>query len=497
MANHVDIYDFNNITFLECLSESFSTDPDLIKSFISIKPQFNYLLGYLHELNCKSILIERNYVDVDYLDDYVEYFAKCFVGYSKHCTRLHFFSSFLNQEIYTSSLLSNNHTSLFDSYLGFIVVRPLPTRMIGRSCLKTYSDNGSRFYGATRDYLVHLHGLIFTVKSLAYQEQDSISAACATTAIWSALHGSAILFQHQIPTPIHITKHASENMPISSRPIPSTGLTIEEMIRAIRSVGLEFDNISVLNLPELFKASIYAYTQFGLPIIVAVHLLEKAITPNGEEFNIMGHHAVTVCGYNLLDSSISDYSELRINTSSQKINKVYIHDDQIGPFSRSEIVKNSIEYNIRGTRYISSYYLTTSWLDSNKEDGNVVMVPYSIIIPLYHKIRISLFNIIRLCNKRIALWARDNTSNRDHLRENLTWDIQLSTIGKVKEYILNNNNIDKHIKIKYLYMNFPKFLWHVNLYLSNQHIKVTIYDATDIYTDPVNNHLLIADINLL
>ena len=54
-----------------------------------IKP---YLARYLHALGAKTAVIENNYVDHDYLDDYSNYYAKCFDAPPRLCARVHFFS---------------------------------------------------------------------------------------------------------------------------------------------------------------------------------------------------------------------------------------------------------------------------------------------------------------------------------------------------------------------------------------------------------------------
>ncbi len=62
---------------------------------------------------------------------------------------------------------------LQDGYLGFIVVKPLPRTIIGRTCLKTYdSKGGTRHFPIVRRYPVHLFGIPLRVETLAFQEQD-------------------------------------------------------------------------------------------------------------------------------------------------------------------------------------------------------------------------------------------------------------------------------------------------------------------------------------
>ncbi|VAW67878.1 hypothetical protein MNBD_GAMMA09-185, partial [hydrothermal vent metagenome] len=61
-----------------------------------------------------------------------------------------------------------------------------------------------------------------------------------------------------------------------------------------------------------------------------------------------------------------------------RINKIYAHDDQAGPFARMEFDEKKSELN--GKEYVA---LKTSWFD-----GNGRALTDLLIAPLYNKIRI-------------------------------------------------------------------------------------------------------------
>src|SRR5271166_6978671 len=133
-----------------------------------------------------------------------------------------------------------------NDYLGFVVVRPLPQTVIGRSVLRTYDeDNGQRRHfpvnPVNQRYRVNLFGLRLHVDGLAYQEQDTVLAACATVSLWSAFHRTGALLGTAIPTPAVITQAATQAVHSVhyGRPILQHGLRVEEMCAAIRHNGLE------------------------------------------------------------------------------------------------------------------------------------------------------------------------------------------------------------------------------------------------------------------
>jgi len=203
----------------------------------------SYFDDYFNVLKAKTILIENGYVDRDYLEDFSAYYVRCFSDYKRKCSRLHFFREEFQdkdlEQFLQKSTSVVNVDMLQQSYLGFVVVKPLPETVIGRTCLEAYpSDNGRRHYPIRRKYSVNLFGCQLSIKSLAFQEQDSVAAACATSALWSEFQGTGRLFQHAIPSPIEITKAATSGFPLSTRSLPSKGLNIIQMAQAIRSVGL-------------------------------------------------------------------------------------------------------------------------------------------------------------------------------------------------------------------------------------------------------------------
>lgn len=200
MKDSFHAYAYSIATLENLLIEYSETTQDILNS----KLHLIYFEEYFKEIKAKIILVETNYIDRDFLDDYAGYYVKCFHCYEHRCTRLHFFDIAFDETEFYHLLVNKGPLSikkLQQSYLGFIVIKPLPQTIIGRTCLKTYpTENASRYYPIIRNYSINLYGIELFVKSLAYQEQDHVVAACATSALWSAFHGTGMLFQHRIPS---------------------------------------------------------------------------------------------------------------------------------------------------------------------------------------------------------------------------------------------------------------------------------------------------------
>ncbi len=433
------------------------------KSYLEKKLHFIYFEGYFKELDAKTILIERDYVDKDYLEDYSTYYVRSFSNYNRFCYRLHFFSKKFNEESFRKVLVSDHDDlrikDLQEGYIGFIVVKPLPQTIIGRTCLRTYPEENDRFFNLNRRYNVSLFGIPLETCSIAYQEQDSVVAACASSAVWSAFQATGLLFQHSIPSPGEITKAATKFSPYGNRHFPNKGLNPEQMAYAIRNVGLEPYLFHVSDY-SLLKATIYAYQKAHIPLILGVNLIDES---NGHDEEL-GRHAVTVTGYRM-DGNIDKFSNTELLLTSSKMEKIYVHDDQVGPFARMGFDRTDNNFS-------------TSWLGSTRNFGTVKGAPEILIIPLYNKIRIpfdvilslvlQLDNLLRYVNRHIALGL-----------ESLEWDITLSTSNDIKEEIRNSSSIDDKLKVTILTDGLPKFVWKAEAKLKGDSI-VLVFDATDL-----------------
>ena len=293
-------------------------------SIIKEKLHSTYFENYFDELKTKVILVEYDYVDRDFLEDYSGYYVRCFKEYNRKCTRVHFFGIEFAESDFEKLLMGQSSNIsieiLQNSYHGFIVIKPLPRTIIGRTCLKTYDDdNGRRCYPTIHKYNVNLFGVSLTIDSLAFQEQDSVVAACATSALWSAFQRTGRIYHHQIPSPVEITKLASAiPSEFESRTFPSKSLTGTQMVHAIRQVGLDPMGVSA-NDDFILKSTSYAYLRGGIPIILCVALWDTA-TPKPE---FLGGHAVTITGYSLGLASATPIGEYGFLLRSCKIDELY------------------------------------------------------------------------------------------------------------------------------------------------------------------------------
>jgi hypothetical protein len=455
---------------VESLADALSNEYTSIE-VISSKNHFLYLKDYLGStgIDAKSIVIEENYVSKDFLHDYASYYALCFKSYPKICKRVHFFKNTFTEEELNASLIDAPKAipNFWDNYLGFIVIKPIPITVIGYTVLKTYlgsqAFNDRNFWGV-REYIVHFHGAEIKLKSLAFQEQDSVLAACATTAIWSMLNKAALDFHTILKSPSQITKDADNVSSDGSRLFPNKGLNLLQICQAIFNSGL----VSEVKQPDYtvrdsngnpiarfvsnsyLKKILNAYSPIGIPVILVIRV------PNGGDH---GLHAITVSGYKqIAPKPVAPQNQ--ISWLSDNIEKFYAHDDQWGPFARVDF-KGDIE-------------LITPWTVFDPKQQSTLAI--NIVVPIYPKIRISYedIEVIVLGLDRIFSFLLDNKNIAD-----LVWNIKIDFSENFKNQI-KHSKLDQNEKISKLTQSLPKYLWIATCYIASHKVFEFTFDATDV-----------------
>lgn len=401
----------------EALAASLSnkyTTADLIKS----KNHFTYLSNYfgVNGLNAQTILIEEDYISKDFLHDYASYYALCFEKYPKVCRRVHFFDIPVSKALFESVILKPEveQAAFWEHYVGFIVVKPIPGKVIGYTVLKTYSSTQpttDRSFWGLREYTIHLFGNEIKFKSLAFQEQDSVLAACATTAIWSMLNKAAVDFHTILKSPSQITKDADNVSYDGSRLFPNRGLNVLQICQAIFNSGL-VSEVKQANLTithngspckvvsnKYLKKITAAYAPIGIPIILVVK-----VPTDGQH----GLHAITISGFKS-DPIQPVVPQLEAVFLSENIDRVYAHDDQWGPFARVNLVND--------------YELKTPWTDADPMKTPTLVT--HIIVPVYPKIRIAYEDIEAVVLGINAVLRFFFEKRIKKLNADIAWDIKI------------------------------------------------------------------------
>lgn len=443
---------FEKQTITNLVRECFGYDfPDIFR-----KDQVDYLFNYLRILGAKSVLLEHSYVDKDYLEDFSRYYVKRFGNDGHKCARLHFFSSKVDHRHITSILeqgadAGDSISALNADYLGFVVLKPLPRTFIGKTCLKVMPDERTADKDKkrlARTYKVDLFGIPLSVDSIAFQEQDKVVAACATTAIWVALHCLTWRQPRSIPSCSEITINAINHIPDSSNSFPSKQLSNKQILRSLDIEGLRYHAESI-KAPDRadFLQSVIAHIDSSLPIILSGEVFndvtgkDTSVDVSDQSTSVVsvvpldvatpkraltsrGGHAICIVGY-------------KIDADEQVL---YVHDDRLGPYARAKLVALS-DYELRKAADVKDQTWALglqkmSECGQNWEDPHELIVPLFSAVPCEKKARLSYVYVHETC-RLIANMAWDELQD-DMSRSDLKWRTSLREISSIRHDILRH-----------------------------------------------------------
>lgn len=373
--------------------------PDRVSHGSPIPDQVEYLGRYCEMLGAKTFVTESHYIDRHYVDEFASYYSRKVTSPSNITQRIHIFShSFTGEQFedcfrkgiescegreeaerFLTSIPPGSTAA--SGYLGYIVVRPIITVPVGRTVLARVPDEGvRRDIWATNRHTVHLGNLSLKVNGLAFQQQDAAVGACATAALWSALTCAARHDGMRAPTPAEISDAAVRNPRASNRTILAAnhGLTVDELCEATRAFNFS-PEVFGPTPPEDFASALHTYLLSGIPVVLA---LQKGNTG----------HAVTAAGFQL-STSPNPVLEGSTPQRSSRLNKIYIHDDRMGPYAKAFLKTRSLTTLVdsadpsKGTE-------TEYWLEL--EIGNEVWVIVDAFAPVYPKLRLTPSSLLLL-----------------------------------------------------------------------------------------------------
>jgi hypothetical protein len=266
--------------------------------------------------------------------------------------------------------------------------------------------------------------------------------ACATVAIWTALHSLNKSFGVPISSPCEITERAVTT-PSVFRSFPSSSLSLEQMIYYIKSMGLDAELIDFQKqTPQIANSmmehAIKSYLHCELPIIATLTLKKKG--------TLVGYHAVIISGYKCDKNGM--------------ITKLYVHDDQIGPYTETTPISSLIKWK---NEWITEYKFSDISVDE-------------LIIPVYPKIRFTFGRIYKI------FIHQSNNSNPFKL------SLFLIQVKEYKKYLINEKISNKK---KILNEEMPRFLWIIRGTYSNKTYFDRIYDGTSVFKKKLFNVIYI------
>ncbi|MBZ0104119.1 MAG: hypothetical protein K8H84_00665 [Sulfuricella denitrificans] len=477
------------------------------RSEVSDKIQLNYLCNYLEvdHISARTIVVENEYIDRHYLEDYSEYYARCFPSHPRKCSRVHFFSNEFDEYQFTSALESNQKPfieALSKNYIGFVVIRPIPHTFLAKLCLKRYDEliSNAQCKLIAKKIKVSLFGMSLEVESAAFLEQDKVVSACATSALWMFFNASGHVSNGSLPSPSAITKSATGSSHEGARTFPTTGLSPPQVARSLKHFGYEPLIIELGSDWGEFKEIIYGYISSDIPILVAGSIYQKSAN---DSIKHAGKHLVCALGYRLKEN---DPAGDEMQLISHRIEKIYVHDDRYGPYVR--VSTDPVNFNYDNKELEG---LEFSLLDAS--DTADYFVPDMAIVGVYHKIRLSYFDIRDMCDA-LYLYLQETKSKfdllldqdedcdnpaRKHFRSTCSnigrflrgvFDITLTSNTEIKEELRSSKAFitfnGAATKSACLLQSMPKYIWRCRIWKyqddspNAQLFTDILFDATEV-----------------
>jgi len=349
--------------------------------------QVQYLRCYLHDLCARSVVIEPNYFDRDYLSEFEAFYATSSAGYPNICRRVHYFGERVTRAIFAKAVGGDTRskTLVESSYLGHVIVRPIPGAPIGRTVLKLYPDEKGvaggtpRIMEPARQYEAHVAGLTLKVSGIAWEQQDSAVGSCATVALWSMLHSSAFDDHHAIPTTAAITSMAHWSAPTGHRIFPDSRLQLSQILEVIKGHGLAPVIITGEETDQTFSRQrfctlVASFIRSGYPVLVNGWLEEGQNQREAHTVCIVGFRSPAAPAVKAGEHALAD----------QNLNVVYVHDDNLGPNARFRIDDSTDTVSLVPE---SPQPRNGNWPTSNPTRTYHEIIPTEIVVAVHQELR--------------------------------------------------------------------------------------------------------------
>ncbi len=425
----------------------------------------SYLLDYLDHHEAKTVVVEEEYVDRDFLIDYAYFYSRSFKPINRFTTRYHFFDFPFTEADFNGYLEAGDQDTidmLNKGYIGFVVIKPIQKSikgkrdldLVGRTILRPYEEweGKDRRVFVKYKHKVSLFGITLELDSLPFQTQDAAVGACATAALWVSMFPLKELFGIRPQSPVEITEK-SNAFPSTYRNFPSEGLTVMQILDFMKKVGLDAESIKIMSdfrdiedqpqcKVELSEVSniIRSYINCGLPIIAQLRMEKKSSAEPA-------YHAAVISGYRQ-----NEYNE---------ITELYVHDDGIGPYHHVKPLEGFFKWE-------------NDWIKGEDSKYSAVYVQ-QFMIPIYTKMRLTFV-------KMLAQYKEGMPTIR---KQGLEPELFLTLLNPYKKYLLGKKFTKK---TKILTDKFPRFLWVIrsidrNRFIPDQGsliISDELYDATSV-----------------
>lgn len=116
MKSTYSVEPFSKQALFKALSNKYCDSEQVARQHRAI-----YLSSYLTDISAQTIVIEHDYTDGDYLEDFAWSYVRCYRNYDRRCKRIHFFNAKFEEVDFRQSISQSNKESvekILGKYLG-------------------------------------------------------------------------------------------------------------------------------------------------------------------------------------------------------------------------------------------------------------------------------------------------------------------------------------------------------------------------------------------
>lgn len=367
-----------------------------------------------------NLVLEYPYVDQTYRDSYYEYYASKHQAYPRNCVRMAIFKNDIDEDLPTDNIKFRRR--LIVNFCGYVIIRPIPNRPIGRSVISPKALLNQDFVCCLAKFTIEFFGVKLTVNGFPHISQDQESITCAESSLWSIVQYYSHKYHEYTPlTPSKIRKILDDSS--SKRLIPSEGLTISQISYSLSRLG--FGSMiyhSEIDKQNEIKKILYAYVESGIPVIVGI-----------ENKTGTFRHAIVCIGHGLKSDTLQPQENTKtIIDVSDWDRQFIIMDDNQPPYNFLNTNDSGANYK---EKHIEPFYISY------------------VVVPLYKKIYLE----YRLAKRLAKSYLKENLRLFPDLNK-LVYRLFLTSSRSFKQNIFTRglpNAIQKMI----IRDSFPRFIW--------------------------------------
>lgn len=403
------------------LKQKYGINQNFIDASIARVNQF-----MAHLIDGLYVIIEYPYVDKVYRNSYYHYYSSKLDNYSRHCIKLAFFRTFIEETDFRDAA---KREYLQNNFGGFVVLRPTFPELIGRSVISPSITVNNKILICNTEVNITVNSVKLKACGFPHASQDSEMLTCAETTVWSLMEYFGNRYAEYTPVlPDKITKIL--NSVSFERLLPSKGLTLLQISFAIREFGYGVKIYARQQYPAEFERILKTYVESGIPVMAQIS--NQGV---GHALNIIGREPFTDSDIENLQICQTLRNGLQIMDFTDLPMRYVMSDDNFSPYQLA---------------YLSepvAYYTDPLW------NGCTIT---GCIIPLYPKIYLE----ANEARAKAILWMEQMTMGTS---VPVVLKSFLTSSRSFKDSLASSNSLEVSAKELLISLAMPKFIWVVEL----------------------------------